>query len=413
MNVVTHVVLPPNKPILVFDGDCNFCRRWIARWREMTGDLVEYHPFQDAYITERFPEIPREQFESAVQLIEPDGRVCGGAQAVFRTLGYAPHKRWTLWAYENIFGVDAFTEFWYRVVAQNRAVFSWLTRLLWGDHVERPRYLLARWVFLRFLGFIYLFAFASLWTQIGGLVGHNGILPADQMMRSVHQQVDKQQIGFARYYLLPTLCWINSSDQFLNLLCGAGTVLSILLIAGVAPAPVLFLLWLIYLSLSTVCREFLSFQWDILLLETGFLAIFFAPLQMLPRLSRRSAAVADDALAVALVVVSVDVRFRRGKARQRRPDLAQPDRADLSLRNAAAADLDWMVREPVAGLVPETVLRGDVRHRTRCAVPDFSAAPATDDRMRSADLPAIVHHRDRQLLLLQSAGDCDVPVVAG
>jgi len=141
MNAVTHVVLPPNKPILVFDGDCNFCRRWIARWREMTGDLVEYHPFQDAYISERFSEIPREQFEGAVQLIEPDGRVCGGAQAVFRTLGYAPRKRWTLWAYEHIPGVDAFTEYWYRVVAQNRTVFSWLTRLLWGDHVERPRYL--------------------------------------------------------------------------------------------------------------------------------------------------------------------------------------------------------------------------------------------------------------------------------
>jgi predicted DCC family thiol-disulfide oxidoreductase YuxK len=288
MNPVTHVVLPPTKPILVFDGDCNFCRRWIARWREMTGDLVEYHPFQDAYISERFSEIPREQFEGAVQLIEPDGRVSGGAQAVFRTLGYAPHKRWTLWAYENVPGVDAFTEFWYRVVAQNRTVFSWLTRLLWGDHVERPRYLLTRWVFLRFLGIIYLCAFVSLWTQVGGLVGHNGILPADQMMQSIHQQVEKQQIGFARYYLVPTLCWINSSDQFLNLLCGAGTVLSVALVFGVAPAPVLFLLWLIYLSLSTVCREFLSFQWDILLLETGFLAIFFAPLQMLPRLSHEA-----------------------------------------------------------------------------------------------------------------------------
>jgi len=57
----------------------------------------------------------------------------------------------------------------------------------------------------------------------------------------------------------------------------------VLLIAGIAPAPCLFLLWLIYLSLSTVSDPFLSFQWEHAALETGLLAIFFAPLQWLPR----------------------------------------------------------------------------------------------------------------------------------
>jgi hypothetical protein len=56
----------------------------------------------------------------------------------------------------------------------------------------------------------------------------------------------------------------------------------------VAPVVDLILLWAIYLSLSTVCREFLGFQWDILLLEAGFLAIFFAPRQWLPRFSRET-----------------------------------------------------------------------------------------------------------------------------
>jgi len=57
---------------------------------------------------------------------------------------------------------------------------------------------------------------------------------------------------------------------------------------GIAPAPCLALLWLIYLSLVTVGRDFYGFQWDNLLLETGFLAIFFAPLQLLPRPSREA-----------------------------------------------------------------------------------------------------------------------------
>ena len=69
----------------------------------------------------------------------------------------------------------------------------------------------------------------------------------------------------------------------MNLQCAAGTALAVVLFFGIAPAPCLFLLWLIYLSLTTVCGVFLGFQWDALLLETGFLAIFLAPLQWLPR----------------------------------------------------------------------------------------------------------------------------------
>src|SRR5207237_7976472 len=68
--------------------------------------------------------------------------------------------------------------------------------------------------------------------------------------------------------------------------CAAGTALALLLLLGIAPAPCLFLLWIVYLSLCVVCREFLSFQWDNLLLEMGFLGIFFAPVQLWPGISR-------------------------------------------------------------------------------------------------------------------------------
>src|SRR5208282_5326826 len=115
----------------------------------------------------------------------------------------------------------------------------------------------------------------SFWTQISGLIGHNGILPTGQFMSAVNQQCDARGIGLERFHLLPTLCWLNSSDSFLNVQCAAGTVLAVLLTLGIAPAPCLVLLWLIYLSLVTVGRDFLGFQWDNLLLEAGFLAIFF------------------------------------------------------------------------------------------------------------------------------------------
>ena len=273
-----HVAAPPSKPLLVFDGDCNFCRLWIRRWQQLTGDTVDYLPSQDPAVAAQFPEIPREQFNTAVVLIEVDGSVFSGAEAVFRTLAFNPKYYRLLTVYEKSPAFANLTGGAYRLVATNRTLFSLLTRALWGRHVERPDYFLTRWFFLRALGLIYLVAFISLWTQISGLIGHNGILPADQFMPAVKQQCDAQHIGPDRFRLLPTLCWLDASDRFLNIQCAAGTALAILLIVGLAPAPCLFLLWLIYLSLATIGRDFLGFQWDNLLLEAGFLAIFFAPL---------------------------------------------------------------------------------------------------------------------------------------
>ena len=94
--------------MLVFDGDCHFCRRWIARWHQATGDAIDYLPFQDESIAARFPEIPREKFEQAVHLILPDGSVCGGAEAVFRSLAEARQERWLLRC--RIIGFPGFAE---------------------------------------------------------------------------------------------------------------------------------------------------------------------------------------------------------------------------------------------------------------------------------------------------------------
>src|SRR5208282_6194480 len=174
------------------------------------------------------------------------------------------------------------TEWAYRRVATHRAFFSLLTRWFWGRHVESPAQVLTRWIFLRALAVIYLIAFVSLWTQIDGLIGHDGILPTDQYVAAARQQCDLQGIGLDRFRLMPTFCWFDSSDGFLGFQCAAGVGLAVLLMVGVAPVPCLALLWLLYLSLATVGRDFLGFQWDNLLLEAGFLSIFLAPWQRFP-----------------------------------------------------------------------------------------------------------------------------------
>src|SRR6476659_4152265 len=93
----------------------------------------------------------------------------------------------------------------------------------------------------------------------------------------------RHQLGSDAYALLPTLCWFNSSNAFLHFLCGGGVVLSLLLIFGIAPALSLVALFAFYLSLTIAGQIFLNFQWDVLLLETVFLSIFFAPWRLWPR----------------------------------------------------------------------------------------------------------------------------------
>jgi len=269
------------KPLMVYDGDCNFCRIWIDYWKQLTGGTVEYAPYQE--VADRHPEIPRQQFTKAVQLIREDGSVLSGARAVFESLATAPRKRWVLWAFKYIPGVAQITELCYRFIARNRNAAYKVTRLLWGTHIDVPSHVLTRWVFLRLIGLVYLIAFASLGVQIIGLVGKEGILPIEQYL-----QLIRNNLGTERYWQFPTLAWLNASDGFLQFLCWGGAALSVLLIVGVAQRVVAVLLWMFYLSLFYAGQTFLSFQWDILLLETGFLAIFFTPAQILPRISQES-----------------------------------------------------------------------------------------------------------------------------
>ena len=260
----------PAKPLLLFDGDCRFCRRWIERWRAMTRGAVDYAPYQEA--GSRFPEIPPENFAEAIHFIDSDGRVYRGAEAVFRSLGNSIAGRQLIWSYERVPGFAAATEAAYAVIARHRQVASFFTRWLWGNDVRPPTYFVTRDLLLRSLGAIYLVAFVSLWLQVDGLIGNEGILPVGQ-----HLRFAREQLGSDAYFFLPTLCWFNSSNGFLHFLCGAGAVISVMLIAGFAPVLCLGLSFIFYLSLTVAGQTFLSFQWDILLLETGFLAMFFAP----------------------------------------------------------------------------------------------------------------------------------------
>jgi predicted DCC family thiol-disulfide oxidoreductase YuxK len=259
-----------SKPVLLYDGDCGFCRLWVERWRRDCGGRAEFLPSQGA--RGRFPALAPEDLTEAVHLVEPGGRTSRGAEAVFRVLALqgGARRAW-LALYEAVPLFRAASEAAYRLVARRRPLFSRLTKLLWGSPVPAPVEG-ARRVLLGGLGLCYLVAFVSLAVQFRGLVGAGGLEPAARYLDAA-----ARALGGARFYDVPTLAWLSSSDRALAALCWGGALASLGLLLDVAPGPAALACWVFYLSLSAVGGDFLGFQWDALLLEAGLVAVFLAP----------------------------------------------------------------------------------------------------------------------------------------
>ena len=259
--------MPDARPTLIYDGDCGICKYWVRYWRGLTRGRVDYRAYQDA--AGDYPHIALDAFRRAIQFIEPDGQVYSGAAATYRVLRYAPGLGWWWWLYTHVPGFAPAAEWAYQFFARRRGLLNHLTRLLWGPALEPARYDWVSWVFVRLLGLIYIAAFASLGVQILGLVGSAGVLPIEPYLRAMHQQ-----FGSTAYRVLPTLFWLNASDTALVAGTVIGVALGALVTLGIAVRAALIGLFALYLSYIYAGRVFMTFQWDLLLLEAGFLAIF-------------------------------------------------------------------------------------------------------------------------------------------
>lgn len=149
-----------------------------------------------------------------------------------------------------------------------RDIFRWLF-----DSERGPRNrALPRWLFLRALGLIYFSAFFSLVFQIRGLIGPHGILPVGDYLPAV-----ARAFGTGRFWFAPTLLWFSSGSGMLLALCWVGMLGSLLAVFNIWPRASLIICFLCFLSFVTAAREFSGYQSDGMLLEAGFIALFFAP----------------------------------------------------------------------------------------------------------------------------------------
>jgi len=254
-------------PLLIYDGDCAFCCYCVDYARAATGAAVQYRPYQQA--AKDFPSISEDEFRASIQLVQPDGSLSRGAEAAFRALALGGHTRFWLNCYLWLPLFAPLSEWCYRWVARHRVLCHRVCRCLLGDTLRPATMQVTSWLFLRLLALVYLAAFASFGLQAEGLIGAAGILPAAEFFRAIDLGY-----GVEKYWLLPSLFWISASDIAIDAAALGGCVLSLLLLVNRWPRLCLVGLYLLYLSLYHAGQAFTSFQWDTLLLECGFLAVF-------------------------------------------------------------------------------------------------------------------------------------------
>ena len=256
------------RPLLIYDGDCGFCFYWARYWEKLTGDKVEYRPYQQ--VAAQHPAIPEADFRRAVQYVAPDERRASAAEASFLTLSHAPGKGFWLALYRYLPGFAPVSERAYAFVAAHRPTFHCASLMLWGRNHEPPRYELISFLFLRLFGLIALSAFVSFAVQAQGLIGSRGILPLAGLVDAL------ARLGPQRFVLMPMVFWLNDSDIAIHAVCWAGAGLSLMLVFNLLPRVSLILIYALYLSLFYAGQTFMSFQWDTFLLETTIVALLMS-----------------------------------------------------------------------------------------------------------------------------------------
>ncbi|MAN59945.1 MAG: thiol-disulfide oxidoreductase [Flavobacteriaceae bacterium] len=122
---------PTSGTVLVWDGECGFCRYWVTRWQHLTKGRIQFEIYQD--VASQFPDIPLKEFKKASRLIEPDGKVYSGPDSAYRSYTYAGQRfPWHRW-YVTYRWFQKLSDHAYNHIAKNRTFYFKVTKVLLGS----------------------------------------------------------------------------------------------------------------------------------------------------------------------------------------------------------------------------------------------------------------------------------------
>ena len=251
-------------PRLVYDGECGFCRYTVEYARAITGDDVEYAPYQ--HVADQYPEHTPDDFAKSIWLFAP-GSTASGADAAFRTLAVGGRRLW-LRAYRHVPGFAYVAECLYRWVSRHRVACLHVCRWLFGRELKPAPFQLTADIVYRGVMAMALCAFASLWLQAEALIGDNGVLPAHEFLDAVHAT-----FGTASYWTVPTALWFGMSPHWVF---GFGVLCAVAGLAGRFKTTVAVGAYAAYLSILGVGQTFTAYQWDTFLVECLFAVAILA-----------------------------------------------------------------------------------------------------------------------------------------
>ena len=206
----------------------------------MTADKVDYSTYQEA--AGRFPEVPADEFNRSLVLIESNGTAFFAAEAVYRSLAYRRSREWLAWSYDHVPGFAVVSETGYDFIARRRRFCIDGYAIVLGQRRAAANLCLGS-------ALVPACTRRDLFSRVPIAVDADG-RTCRQRRRVAGESVfagSSWPSRARRLRLLPTLCWFNSSDAFLHFLCGSGVLCSLFLIFGIAPAVSLVALFVLVL----------------------------------------------------------------------------------------------------------------------------------------------------------------------
>ncbi|TWT47505.1 thiol-disulfide oxidoreductase DCC family protein [Botrimarina hoheduenensis] len=117
---------PPDTDVVLYDGECAFCRarmeqlRWFDRpLLGLRGHRLAYLSLHAVEVATLYPQVPHQRLLEEMVVVDPQGRIHGGADAV-RHLSRRLPRLWWLAPILHLPGSKGVWRALYRCLARNR-----------------------------------------------------------------------------------------------------------------------------------------------------------------------------------------------------------------------------------------------------------------------------------------------------